>query len=238
MQADNKLPKKKINAKEQDKVNQIKDEDILERYRFTLLRDEAVDKDSFEDATHEKIATTLYKLITKEKGGVTVGLEGVWGSGKSAIISILGKKLKDEKKIHFFTFDAWAHEGDPLRRIFLESLIESFPIKDKNLEDLQSKIAKRLKTTVITTTRSVTGLGKLLAIATIFFSIGLTLLTKVNFENLTFGLHEKVYVLFLVSIFLVSLPSWVLIINFFYLLMKKKKKDMVVPHDIGKHFLR
>ena len=122
MRADNKLPKIEVNATELGQVNQKKDEDISEKYRFTLLREEAVERDSFEDGTHEKIATTLYKLITKEKGGVTVGLEGVWGSGKSAIISILGRKLKNEKKIHFFTFDAWAHEGDPLRRIFLESL--------------------------------------------------------------------------------------------------------------------
>jgi putative protein kinase ArgK-like GTPase of G3E family len=63
-------------------------------YDFTLLREEAVEADSFEDRTHDKIAETLCKLIKTEKGGVTVGLEGTWGSGKSAVISILHCKAQ------------------------------------------------------------------------------------------------------------------------------------------------
>lgn len=47
---------------------------LLNEYSFTLLREEAIDTDAFEDKTHDKIASTLHKLVKQEKGGVTVGL--------------------------------------------------------------------------------------------------------------------------------------------------------------------
>ena len=55
-----------------------------------------------------------------------IGLEGKWGSGKSNVIELLEKKLKEcsNKNVcyHFFTFDAWAHQEDLQRRAFLGDL--------------------------------------------------------------------------------------------------------------------
>lgn len=56
-------------------------------------------------------------------GGVAIGLEGSWGTGKSTIVNLLQAKLADHSDTRVFVFDAWAHEGDPLRRSFLERLI-------------------------------------------------------------------------------------------------------------------
>lgn len=49
-----------------------------------------------------------------------VGLEGIWGSGKSNVIQLLEKELKEE--YYFFEYDAWGHQEDLQRRSFLELL--------------------------------------------------------------------------------------------------------------------
>lgn len=80
-----------------------------------------VDQDALH--SHERIADTLNKIIHSNNGGTTIGLEGEWGSGKSTIIKILCKKFNRKQGTYFFSFDAWVHQGDPLRRAFLEALI-------------------------------------------------------------------------------------------------------------------
>ncbi|MBO8144200.1 MAG: hypothetical protein H0Z16_06435 [Thermodesulfobacterium sp.] len=99
------------------------------QYVLKLLREESVDKNLFEDNTHEKIAESISRLITTEEKRISIGLEGPWGSRKSTIISILKRKLKETTlSILLIQFDAWAHEGDPLRRIFLLRFGRIFPI--------------------------------------------------------------------------------------------------------------
>jgi len=107
-------------------------------YDFDLLHDEATNLDIFEDKTHEKIADTLKRIIKKEPKGLTIGLEGGWGSGKSSIVKMLRDRINNDNDIKYFYFDAWAHEGDPLRRIFLESLIDNFGDMDKELSEILS----------------------------------------------------------------------------------------------------
>ena len=65
-------------------------------------------------------------LIISEDGGRAVGLEGGWGAGKSTIVRLVAEKLKgtSASSTRIAVFDAWAHQGDPLRRTFLEQLIQ------------------------------------------------------------------------------------------------------------------
>ena len=107
------------------------------KYEYKLLREEVASQDAFSQKTHEHIADSIVSLIENEKGGTTIGLEGSWGSGKSTVISLMTSKLSDAK---VFIFDAWAHEGDCLRRIFLESILEFF-IKKLNSAELHGDIA-------------------------------------------------------------------------------------------------
>lgn len=86
--------------------------------RTILLDDLPSDTDAF--GSHEPVATAIGEMVDREEGGKAIALEGSWGSGKSTIISVLSERLKGQ----VFVFDAWAHEGDPLRRVFLERLIE------------------------------------------------------------------------------------------------------------------
>ena len=57
-----------------------------------------------------------------------VGLAGAWGSGKSTIVELLKQALADRgaetgnPEVLVYVFDAWRHEGDPLRRTFIETL--------------------------------------------------------------------------------------------------------------------
>lgn len=88
-----------------------------------LLVDEPALDDKFE--SHFRIAKAINKLIENNEGGKTISIEGAWGSGKSTVISLLKNNLfkdKDDKKI--ITYDAWAHSGDPLRRSFLNYIID------------------------------------------------------------------------------------------------------------------
>ena len=82
-----------------------------------LISDTPSAQDVF--GSHERVASALSGMVLAEDGGHAIALEGTWGSGKSTVVKLLAKKL--EGKV--FEFDAWAHEDDPLRRVFLERLI-------------------------------------------------------------------------------------------------------------------
>jgi energy-coupling factor transporter ATP-binding protein EcfA2 len=93
-----------------------------------MLSDSPSDNDEF--GSHERVARALKEIILNDDHGQATALIGSWGSGKSTIIRILqGMLSKNEsdqgKQIKLLQFDVWAHEGDPLRRSFLERLINS-----------------------------------------------------------------------------------------------------------------
>ncbi|HID38881.1 MAG TPA: hypothetical protein EYP36_05140, partial [Calditrichaeota bacterium] len=206
-------------------------------YSFKLLRDESVDTDSFEDKTHEGIAESILKLITTEEKGISIGLEGPWGSGKSTVVSILKRKLeKKNSGIPLIQFDAWAHEGDPLRRIFLESLIDEFSdeVKSydvasnakKELGELKEKIAHRQKATKIKTMRTTTALGKWLSIALFLVPMGVAFLSSVNYPDSSF-IGNPGWV-FAVGLLLSAAPLLVVVGNLIRILCNKdlKKKGV------------
>ncbi len=197
----------------------------LKKYSFKLLKDEAYDKDAFEDQTHEKIAESIFNLIKNEDKGISIGLEGQWGSGKTLIISILHKKLqKDNNLTPLISFDAWAHEGDHLRRIFLESLIKKLQTDKEipKLKELGEKISNRKKIINITTKQSTTSFGLWLTISLFLLPIGVSFLSKVEFSKISF--NGSPYWLF-ISGFILSV-NWLIVLigNFFYWFVKEKGK--------------
>ncbi len=202
--------------------NNFKESD---QFFFNLLRDEVESKDLFEDKTHEQVAESIAKLIKFEKeGGVTIGLEGSWGSGKSFVISLLKEKLKTNNSIKFIQFDAWAHQGDPLRRIFLESLIDEIN-KDNNIEltKLKDKISKRIKTASIKTRRTVSCLGIWLSISAFLVPIGLALLSYINSTKYQSNGNGN---LILGAMILICSPILVIIINLFQLFVRRTFKKI------------
>ena len=148
-----------------------------------LLDDTPVSEDSFA-GPHKRIAQALATIIESgEAGGKTIGLEGAWGSGKSTIINLTSGLLQKTEHISLFRFDAWAHQGDPLRRTFLESLINHFksePVwipreKQHKWEQRLLELAKRRRRTETHTTSKPTFFGKWVAVATLFVPLGIAL---------------------------------------------------------------
>jgi hypothetical protein len=190
-------------------------------YKYNILKEEVESEDFYEVQTHEKIKSSLVELIKNEDEGVTIGLSGQWGSGKSTIINLLKQDAKKLDYLSFFYFDAWAHEGDPLRRVFLESFIISLKnnVNDEKildaLEEKRKEISKEKKTKTISVKRSTTKLGLMLTIATFFFTIGIALLSAVKYEIATLNvINDSVYTLLLIGIIFSFSPFGVLIYNY------------------------
>ena len=131
---------------------------------------------------HERVAKAIAEVIRSpdESGGKMIGLEGGWGAGKTTVINLLRKQLEGNNDITVYSFDAWAHEGDPLRRTYLESLIRHFQCKkwiDKTKWDkVLEKLANRRRVTSTRTVPKITTLGKLFGISALLVPVGIPFL--------------------------------------------------------------
>ena len=193
-----------------------------DKYGYKLLREEVASQDAFSQKTHEHIADSIVSLIENEKGGTTIGLEGSWGSGKSTVISLMTAKLSNAK---VFIFDAWAHEGDCLRRVFLESLLTHITnlVCTNNLkgnckwyQDKQKVIDRRLKITATRTHSSPTWMGILSAFTLFLSAIALSL----------DGVLKKIFSTedtFLIIYFLLLSPVVLVLCNALWLIVKGEK---------------
>jgi hypothetical protein len=88
---------------------------------YVFLRDEPAPADSF--GAHQQVADAIALTMGCNPAIRTIGIIGPWGSGKSTVVRLLGKALAawPEQKPPVFTFDAWLHHGEPVRRAFLEA---------------------------------------------------------------------------------------------------------------------
>lgn len=87
-------------------------------------------EDLFKGQSHKKIAQNIANLIKKDEAKV-IGIDGGWGSGKSNMIHLIESEL-DNKKYHFFIYDAWGCQTDFQRRSILENLT-GFLIDEKHI---------------------------------------------------------------------------------------------------------
>ena len=145
--------------------------------RAVLLADEPAGEDSF-GGPHDRIADAIASLIRDEEGGKAIGLEGGWGAGKSTVVQLLRRKLGafDNKDIKVIVFDVWAHQGDPLRRTFLEKLIDQ--MRDSGWvprgawDDRANELAKRKREVVQRVIPQLTNYGIAFAISLIALPTG------------------------------------------------------------------
>lgn len=141
------------------------------------LRDEPTDVDSF--GAHSRVAKALAGELLTEEGGRTIGLEGPYGSGKSTVVRLTRNELAVDPSVTVFVFDAWAHQGDPLRRSFLETLLERLNpwIPQDVRERFQKSISGRERRTLSTVERELSLAGKILAGSVLAVPVGTALLT-------------------------------------------------------------
>lgn len=181
-----------------------------ESLEFTVMDDSAADEDWLKDGTHQKIADRLFDLITKpDTKGLTIGLEGSWGSGKSTVVNLLRKKLEETNEAFVFYIDSWVHEGDYLRRAFLEGFVEQLQEKgvdSHKLEKIKNEITNKVVVKHNDTSPKTKPLGTALALMSIFLlPIGFSFIDN-SCGTLTLGSDLSPNWLFILGMLLVSIP--------------------------------
>jgi hypothetical protein len=73
---------------------------------------------------HRDIADALVAALAKAPRQFTIGLFGPWGTGKSTILTEVGRQVDaaPDHETAFAVFDAWRYDGDSLRREFIRSI--------------------------------------------------------------------------------------------------------------------
>src|SRR5262245_16957819 len=121
--------------------------------------------------SHQPLADAIASLIRRVGGGKAVAILGGWGSGKSTVVKLLKNNLEngeqpDGKESKVLIFDAWAHQGDPLRLSFLDWLLDELTrekwINRKNLEKDFRKAVGLSSVVTTTTSKSVSIWGGLI----------------------------------------------------------------------------
>src|SRR5688572_30777449 len=124
--------------------------------RTLLIDDTPAVQDSFAPqdgpGPHQRVASAIADLVeSSEQGGKVIGLEGGWGVGKSTVVNLLRSRFDGSPNLTVIAFDAWAHEGDPLRRTYLETLIRQLQgvgwIEQELWNKRQDEIANRRRET-------------------------------------------------------------------------------------------
>jgi hypothetical protein len=149
-----------------------------------LLRDDPSETDEF--GTHSQLAEIIKNEIAAPAQGRSIAVVGEWGSGKSTVIKLLSKKLgslkneSDGVDAKLFIYDAWAHQGDPLRRAFLDDLISFFetqsllPISD--IEEAKAKVWNREEITETVTDPTIRKHTLLLILSLALVPLGMKLM--------------------------------------------------------------
>jgi hypothetical protein len=188
-----------------------------------LIADNPTTDDKF---AHSSIAGAIADTVTNEIGGKCIGLVGSWGSGKSSVIALLKKKLPAETRV--LVFDAWAHEGDPLRRTLLETLIEE--ILDWCSDQKYWKKKKELlsQKRVETETESkpiITRLGAAFVLTLFLSPVGLTQFTQNIYP------HGGDVTLAMIGLFVAVLPLLIALVAY----LSNNGKDVIALLSAKSH---
>lgn len=208
--------------------------------QMQLLSDAPADNDAFEGG-HDRVAQALSTLIQDEDGGKAIALSGPFGSGKSTVIRLLKGRLEKVDEVEgedtrIFTFDAWEHQGDPLRRSFIESLVEFLRdegwAEEKQWKDKIERLARRKEVTTVDTRPKLTGWGRSVAISLFLSPLGLLLLnTFLRTSDGEWQTGSPEVWFWIIGLFLVMLPlmliagAWTCGKDPFYVLVKKTHQE-------------
>jgi len=179
-----------------------------------LLSDDPTTEDPF--GSHSRVAQALVALVQSEAGGRSIALVGSWGSGKSSVVRIATTLAAG--KVNFFVFDAWAHQGDPLRRVFIEKAIQYFEeqswIKDQpRWKREKEKLAGRLDEQTSTKQRKLTPAAIVVGLATLFLAVSFQLFSVEKlFTTSGFAYRVNVYAL-TAMVTIAMLIVWTLILS-------------------------
>lgn len=116
-------------------------------------------EDLFEGKSQESIANIIVGELENNarqdhrgKCQKMIGIEGSWGSGKSNLLKLVEKKIKERNvgKFEFFLYDVWGHQEDLQRKAILNELVDFLLKKeilckkenDTEIEEWKDKVKK------------------------------------------------------------------------------------------------
>ncbi|MBW2118620.1 MAG: hypothetical protein JRH09_11970 [Deltaproteobacteria bacterium] len=192
-----------------------------------LLSDLPADDDAF--GSHKRVAQAIVNLIKEEEGGKTIALIGAWGSGKSTVVNFLKNELQNFRDTAVFVFDAWAHEGDPLRRSFLERLVGFLGqdgngwLEDKKKSDKErwdkklKQLSNAFEKTKIESTPYLTWPGRFMILSTLLLPVGYILLNAfLSNNNSPITWLPKWLPVWLLGLILIISPLIIVFITYLY----------------------
>lgn len=102
---------------------------------YPLIRDVPANTDEF--GAHQRIADAMVATIEANPRLRTIGIIGPWGSGKSTVLRLFEERMGQgpHSSTTVFTFDAWLHHGEPVRRAFLEAFLRFCNPAKKSVRD-------------------------------------------------------------------------------------------------------
>lgn len=160
--------------------------------RTVLIEDVPASDDAFgPEGPHNRVARAIAELIRSESGGKVVGLEGSWGSGKSTVVNLVRRHFANDQQVAVQVFDAWAHEGDPLRRSYLERLIRDLQdrgwVAKARWDEILQRISLKKRDAQSKTRTRPTLLGQAFALSALLVPFGTAHVTNALREGVTFG---------------------------------------------------
>jgi hypothetical protein len=130
--------------------------------KLEFLSNQPIGEDKFEGQSQVRIAKSIADLLVSENCQM-IGIDGGWGTGKSNVVKIVEKliKSKSQEKFHFFTYDAWGHQGDLHRKEILTELISFLCVSNNILKKdvWEVKLKELLGKKVEKTIKSIPTLG-------------------------------------------------------------------------------
>jgi hypothetical protein len=115
---------------------------------IVFLSDQPLQADMEQDIRfgHRSIVNNIEKIISSCPTPFTIGLFGKWGTGKTTILDALKRKLYATDTA-VVKIDAWKHEGDALRRTFLQDTVNQLTKKQGTKQYLRNnyKLSENLK---------------------------------------------------------------------------------------------
>lgn len=168
-------------------------------------------EDLFEGKAHQKIAQNIANILENNRDCHIIGIEGEWGSGKSNLVKLVEKAIrqivlesKSKPKYHFFLYDAWGFQNDFQRRSILENLTVYLVDNEKLLDSGKwngklLKLLSRKRNVGSKVVKELNALSKIGSVTALLFPVYIAIYNLIP-EN-----WKKIRFLYLAVIFIASL---------------------------------
>ena len=132
-----------------------------------IIADYPIESEGEDKLRRTPLAKKVAELIASFKGreSFVIGIEGVWGAGKTSFVNLILKELKSDQNLVFINFNPWNFSGqNELITDFFSSLIVKITpfVADKDrLKKVKSIVSKLTKKSEVAFSPEIAVLGGL-----------------------------------------------------------------------------